>query len=156
MTLALINSNREFIKQVQENSWCELPNGDIFSPATNNWNNGEYSLEEVQEPDAVPEGKQIVSTEVQMVNDHPKWVHILEDTPIPDRVTSRQFKMQLSIAGLKSSVDGWIATQTELVQIAYEYSGTFVKNEPMMVAGFTALGFTETQINDFFLAASKL
>ncbi len=74
----------------------------------------------------------------------------------PDSVTARQFKMQLVIAGIKAQVDGWIAAQDELVQVAYEYSGTFVKNEPMMQAGFEELGFAEEQREAFFLAASKL
>lgn len=75
---------------------------------------------------------------------------------IPDSVTARQFKMQLVIAGLKAAVDAWVAAQDEIVQVAYEYSGNFVRTEPMMQAGFTDLGFTEDQRNAFFLAASKL
>jgi hypothetical protein len=43
-----------------------------------------------------------------------------------------------------------------LVQIAYENSGTFVRGEPMMQAGFIALGFTEQQIDEFFTAAAGL
>jgi len=42
------------------------------------------------------------------------------------------------------------------VQIAYEYSGTFVRSEPMMAAGFTAMGFTEEQVDEFFEATSSL
>lgn len=86
-----------------------------------------------------------------------KWVYVEPPPPpIPDRVTSRQFKMQLAILGLKASVDGWIASQSELVRIAYENSGTFVRTEPMMQAGFTALGFTPEQIDAFFTAAAEI
>ena len=74
----------------------------------------------------------------------------------PDRVSGRQFKMQLQIAGLKEQVDGWIAAQGDLVQIAYDNSGTFVRGEAMMQAGFTALGFTDQQIDEFFAAAAAL
>lgn len=79
-----------------------------------------------------------------------------EPIVIPDSVTARQFKMQLVISGLKAIVDAWAAQQEELVQIAYEYSGNFVRTEPMMQAGFAELGFTEEQRDEFFLAASKL
>lgn len=75
---------------------------------------------------------------------------------IPDRVTSRQFKLQLYMSGLLSQVEAWVASQTQDVQIAFEYSGTFVRNEPMMVSGFTQLGFTSEQIDSFFLAASQI
>jgi hypothetical protein len=82
--------------------------------------------------------------------------HVPHDDLIPDSVTARQFKMQLVIAGLKSQVDAWVAAQEEVVQVAYEYSGNFLKNEPMMEAGFSELGFTEEERDGFFLAASKL
>lgn len=76
--------------------------------------------------------------------------------PVPDRVTARQFKLQLLQAGLLASVEGWIATQSQAVQIAYNNSGTFVRDEPMMQAGFTALGFTPEQIDAFFTAAAEI
>lgn len=71
-------------------------------------------------------------------------------------VSARQFKLQLLAAGLLDTVDAWIATQSRAVQIAYEYSGAFVRTEPMMAAGFAAMGFTEEQIDGFFTAASNL
>ncbi len=76
--------------------------------------------------------------------------------PVPDRVTARQFKLQLLADGLLDQVEGWIATQSQAVQIAYANSGTFVRDEPMMQAGFAALGFTPARIDVFFVAASEL
>ncbi|NMN74200.1 Virulence protein [Rhizobium sp. 57MFTsu3.2] len=61
-----------------------------------------------------------------------------------------------SLAGTVSYIDAWIASQSKAVQIAHEYSGTFVRTEPMMADGFAAMGFAEEQINGFFLAASTL
>ncbi|TDR36532.1 hypothetical protein [Aquamicrobium defluvii] len=78
------------------------------------------------------------------------------DRMLPDRVTARQFKLQLLADGILDQVEGWIGTQSQAVQIAYANSGTFVRDEPMMQAGFAALGFTEQQIEDFFLAADAL
>ncbi|EXL09574.1 hypothetical protein [Aquamicrobium defluvii] len=76
--------------------------------------------------------------------------------PAPDRVTARQFKLQLLADGILDQVEGWIATQSQAVQIAYANSGTFVRDEPMMQAGFAALGFTPEQIDAFFTAADRL
>ncbi len=73
-----------------------------------------------------------------------------------ESVSARQFKLQLLAAGLLDQVDAWIASQGRPVQIAYEYSGTFVRSEPMMAAGFAAMGFTEEQIDAFFTAAAEL
>lgn len=77
--------------------------------------------------------------------------------PLPvTTVSARQFKLQLLAAGLLDQVDAWIASQSKAVQIAYEYSGSFVRTEPMMAAGFAAMGFTEEQIDAFFTAAAEL
>lgn len=75
---------------------------------------------------------------------------------IPDRVTARQFKLALLAAGLLHSVESWINSQSQAVQIAYANSGTFVRSEPMMKAGFAALGFTEEQIDALFASASAI
>lgn len=84
------------------------------------------------------------------------WVHVPPPPSVPDRVTARQFKLQLLTAGLIDDVEAWIATQDRAVQIAYEYSGTFVRDEPMMQAGFTALGFTSQEVDEFFTAAAAI
>lgn len=76
--------------------------------------------------------------------------------PAPDRVTARQFKLQLLADGILDQVEGWIATQSQAVQIAYAHSSTFVRTDPMMQAGFAALGFTPEQIDAFFIAADGL
>lgn len=75
---------------------------------------------------------------------------------VPERVSARRFRLQLRISGLLDQVTTWIATQDPLVQDAFEYSGEFVRSEPMMADGFAQLGFTEAQIDAFFVAASKL
>ncbi|PCD66825.1 hypothetical protein [Rhizobium phaseoli] len=77
--------------------------------------------------------------------------------PLPvAAVSARQFKLQLLAAGLLDSVDAWVAQQPRDVQIAYEYSGTFVKDSEMMTTGFAAMGFTAQQIDGFFVAAAQL
>jgi hypothetical protein len=82
-------------------------------------------------------------------------ITILPD-PVPESVSSRQFKLQLHIAGLTDTVEGWINSQDPTVRIAYENSGSFVRSEPMMASGFAALGFSEAEIDAFFVAAGKL
>ncbi|WP_028747980.1 hypothetical protein [Rhizobium mesoamericanum] len=87
----------------------------------------------------------------------PELLAFLNPPPPPvESVSARQFKLQLLAAGLLDQVDAWIATQSKAVQIAYEYSGTFVRTEPMMAAGFAAMGFSEEHIDSFFTAASQL
>jgi hypothetical protein len=70
--------------------------------------------------------------------------------------SARQFKLQLLSAGLLDEVEAFVASQNRAVQISYENSNTFVRTEPMMASGFTALGFSEDQIDAFFVAAAKI
>ncbi len=75
---------------------------------------------------------------------------------IPDRVSSRQFKLQVHAAGLQTPIEAWIAAQDTPTQIAYASAATFVRTDPMLQAGFAALGFTVQQIDDFYVVASQL
>lgn len=75
---------------------------------------------------------------------------------VPDEVTRRQFKLQLEISGLATVVAGWVASKPKLVQISFNESGSFKRSEPMMQDGFQALGYTTSQIDAFFTAASLL
>jgi hypothetical protein len=75
--------------------------------------------------------------------------------PLPDRVSARQFKLQLLAEGLLEQVDAWVASQGKAIQLAYDNSNEFVRDEPMMQAGFAALKFPPEQVLAFFSAASK-
>lgn len=75
---------------------------------------------------------------------------------IPDRVSRRQFRLQLIDAGILDQVEGWIATQDIRTQAAYADSGTFVRTDEMLQQGFAALGFTELQVDAFFATAAAL
>jgi hypothetical protein len=104
-----------------------------------------------------PEGAIEVPTapaDARQVWDGEKWGEV--PIVVPDRVTARQFKLQLLASGLLDQVDTWVASQTRAIRIAFDSSGTFARDEPMMQAGFAALGFTEQQVDDFFVAAAAL
>ncbi|RVA58225.1 hypothetical protein EN933_02280 [Mesorhizobium sp. M7A.F.Ca.US.001.01.1.1] len=75
---------------------------------------------------------------------------------VPASVSARQFKLQLLASGLLNQVEAFITSQSQAVQIAYDNSGYFVRTEPMMQAGFVALGFTAEQIDAFFVTAATL
>ncbi len=94
--------------------------------------------------------------EEELPDDNPELLVFLNPPVVIDSVSARQFKLQLLAAGLLDQVNAWVSSQSKTAQIAYEYSGSFVRTEPMMAAGFAAMGFTDQQIDDFFTAASKL
>jgi len=74
----------------------------------------------------------------------------------PSSVSRRQFKMQISINGVTAEVNAWVSSQPELVQIAFNESGSFSRTDEMLQQGFIDLGFTTDQIDEFFIAASSL
>lgn len=158
MTMLALIHDDAIVSTVYPGGWFDLPDGSRASPAQDGWSSDDYRLAAILPAAPVSDGKQVVSTSVEMVDGHPTYVHVLEDlppTPTPDRVTARQFKLQLLADGILDQVEGWIATQSQAVQIAYANSGTFVRDEPMMQAGFAALGFTTEQIDAFFTAADR-
>lgn len=75
---------------------------------------------------------------------------------IPDRLSRRQFRLALIDAGLLEQVETWVSSQDIRTQAAYADSSTFLRTDEMLQQGFSGLGFTEEQINQFFTDASIL
>lgn len=80
--------------------------------------------------------------------------------PVPQSVTMRQARLALHAAGLLSGVDAAIASLEEpaktVAQIEWEYASTVERNAGLIPAMATALGMTEQQIDDLFIAAAQL
>ncbi|MGX9989519.1 hypothetical protein ACS4RR_009925 [Rhizobium sp. Z1P35] len=91
-----------------------------------------------------------------LLGSDPAVIAFLNAPVMVSSVSARQFRLMLRRAGLLDQVKAWVAQQDGETQDAFEYSGTFVKDSPMMAAGFAALGFTASAVDAFFLAASKL
>ncbi|MHC1549385.1 hypothetical protein [Phyllobacterium sp. K27] len=75
---------------------------------------------------------------------------------IPDRLSRRQFRLALIDAGLLEQVEAWVATQDVRTQAAYADSSTFLRTDEMLQQGFSGLGFTEEQVDEFFVGAASL
>ena len=137
----------------------DLPGVGQLSPPEAGWSGDGYRIADIV-PAEVPSGKQLVSggvDGVELIDGVPTWK--MEDAPpepTPDRVTSRQFFLQLQAAGLLDQVEAWIDTQPMPIQIAFERSSTFVRDDAMLQQGFIALGFSTEQIDGFFTAAAAL
>lgn len=79
---------------------------------------------------------------------------------VPQSVTMRQARLALLGAGLLSQVDAAIASlpspQKEAAQIEWEYAAVVQRNSGLVPAMAQALGMTEAQIDDLFIAAEAL
>lgn len=80
--------------------------------------------------------------------------------PVPASVTMRQARLALHAAGLLSGVNAAIASLEEpaktAAQIEWEYASAVERNAGLVPAMATALGMTERQIDDLFVAAAVL
>ncbi len=106
--------------------------------------------------DGVFEQLQLGNAEEFLPDDDPAVLAYGNTKPEVFSVSARQFRLMLRRSGLLDPVKAWVAQQDGETQDAFEYSGTFVKDSPMMAAGFTALGFTAEQVDAFFEAAAQL
>lgn len=133
-------------------------------PPEAGWEGFGFRIADVVPAGIAPEGQREVGRTVALVGGVPTEVLMFEESPpppIPDRVTSRQFFLQLNdldeeMPGSYDAVMGWVALQSRPVRDAFERSGTFVRDDAMLQQGFAALGFTPEQIDGFFTAAAAL
>ncbi|MEH7837210.1 hypothetical protein V7796_15945 [Rhizobium laguerreae] len=106
--------------------------------------------------DGVFEQLQEGTAEEFLPDDDAALIAFLDAPPKVSSVSARQFRLMLRRSGLLDQVKAWVVQQDGEIQDAFEYSGTFVKDSPTMMAGFAALGFTPQQIDGFFAAAAEL
>jgi septal ring-binding cell division protein DamX len=92
--------------------------------------------------------------EAMAVNPIPIAPYVPPAPRVPSRISSRQFFLQLDADGLLDLVEGWISGQPLDVQIAFERSSTFVRDDVMLQKGFNDLGFSPAQIDEFFASAA--
>jgi len=79
---------------------------------------------------------------------------------VPQSVTMRQARLALLAAGLLPAVNAAIASMPEpdktAAQITWDYASSVDRGFGMVPQLAAALGMTETQIDDLFIAASQL
>lgn len=135
----------------------ELPDGSSVSPIILGWESGDFAVWTMTET-PLPAGELITGAPAVEFDFDTKTVIVSwPSEPVPvNEVSRRQFKMQLAISGLMVAAESWVADQDVLVKIAYAESGSFRRDDAMLMACFTALGFSEEQVDAFFRAASLL
>jgi len=79
---------------------------------------------------------------------------------VPQSVTMRQARLALHAAGLLTSVDAAIAAMDEpdktAASITWEFAQTVDRGFGMVPQLASALGMSDTQIDDLFIAAAQL
>ena len=75
--------------------------------------------------------------------------------PIPQVITMRQARLQLLEVGLLDDVEALVALDRKS-QIEWEYASEVYKESPLIESVKEAMSLTDKQIDDMFIAASKL
>ena len=92
-----------------------------------------------------------------------KWV-VLDSYPVkvnnqydcPTQVTMRQARLELLNRGLLDDVEAVISAQGRAAQIEWEYAATVDRSHPVIAVVQQQKEMTDLQIDDLFIAASKL
>lgn len=99
-----------------------------------------------------------------MVIQPDSWGHPVADasppSPIPTSLTMKQARLALLNAGLyaqaQSAVAALTGTEGQKAQIEWEFSAAVNRGDALVVQLAAALGLTDAQLDDLFLAGSKL
>jgi hypothetical protein len=75
---------------------------------------------------------------------------------IPQSITPRQIRLQLSAIGMRQAVEDYVASASLEIKDWWEFSLAYERNAPLLVEAATTLGMTSEQLDQFFIEASKL
>lgn len=76
--------------------------------------------------------------------------------PVPQIITIRQARLALLAAGLLDDVNTAVAAASKSVQIEWEYVTELRRDWPTLIALAGSLGLTGVQVDELFIAASKM
>lgn len=153
--LALIKRNAvlnriDFIAEVAEGGWFSLPNGHSVSPAYEGWSLNGYEIAKVLPADSVPDGVEVVSTEIKIVDGSPKVVQTYADKVHQYKdLTMRQFWLAAFNAGVtRESLEEAVRFKYEkevadLIMLEVGVTTSFSRSYPLVdelcaVAGLSA------------------
>ena len=93
----------------------------------------------------------------------PDWVGIgmsidtpAPPPPVPSSVTPRQARLALLQDGYLNQVDLAVKNAGRDTQIAWDYAISIDRNSPLVATIGTAIGLTDSQIDDLFILAATL
>lgn len=153
--LALIKRNSvlnriDVISEVAEGGWFSLPSGHSVSPAYEGWSLNGYEIARVEPAESVPEGKEVISTEIKIVDGSLKLVQTYADKVNQYKdLTMRQFWLAAFNAGVtRESLEEAVRFKHEkdvadLIILEVNVTSSFSRSYPLMdelcaVAGLSA------------------
>ena len=75
--------------------------------------------------------------------------------PVPTEVSPKQIRLALNAAGLREMVEDAVAAADQPTQDSWNWATCFLRTDPMLTSFCAAIGWTEEQIDQLFIDASK-
>lgn len=116
-----------------------------------------FGLYRVIPGEPAPEGHQVTAWSLVDVGGKPAIQNTFTPIviPVPSEVSPRQISLALNQLGLLADVEAFIAAGPLTNQIEWSRASTIRRDHPMLVAGATALGKTDADIDALFRLAAK-
>lgn len=105
--------------------------------------------EDIELGKMVREGNQLIR-QAEFLPEHAAF---MRSQLVPIGVTKRQARLALLEAGLLSTVDSFVATQSAEVQIYWNDSQEIYRRHPLILSLSAELNLSESQVDDLFISA---
>ena len=76
--------------------------------------------------------------------------------PIPQSITPRQIRVQLTAIGKRQDIETIVASQSIDVQDWWEFSLEYRRDNELLISVASGLGITAEELDQFFIDAAKL
>jgi hypothetical protein len=115
---------------------------------------GVYPVVPMDKPEATIY-QRVVRTTPIFVNGawHEQWA--LVDAAAPRSITALQFRRESRARNRKAQFLNWLSTASENVQEYFQFTDIIRQSDAEFQEFVTAQNFTQTQVDQFFIAASK-
>jgi hypothetical protein len=81
---------------------------------------------------------------------------LVQPAPVPSSVSPRQLKLALLASGQLDQIEAFVASADKSVQISWEYTTEFQRDNPLLNQMAAAFGMTSDQVDTLFRAAANL
>lgn len=105
--------------------------------------------EDIELGKMVREGNQLIR-QAEFLPEHAAFIRA---QLVPVKITKRQARLALLDADLLSTVDSFIATQSQETQIYWNDSQEIYRLHPLILGLSAELNLTESQVDDLFISA---
>lgn len=92
----------------------------------------------------------------EIIEDDSQMIYPVAEEPVPSFVYPRQIRLALSRVGLRSAVENYVATGSQDLKDWWEFSNEVYRNNPYVIAAASALGVTDSQLDDLWRLARGL